>query len=344
MKSGLACRAPRMHLYMTMLAATAAVAVAKSPRLASPYLEQLPQTLRFALVAKHQELDAESKSKPGGANRFRLEEDASIILQHVRDKVPLREIKLPSRDSVTAGTNRWKYQINKWQLDGMDELCHGTQPFQKAMPPARPADSLDSTAACKLRHELHALNLELPLEMQEELVQIHACGDLTARNKRPWTIVEDGCLLEEYVAGVATVRIHMDGRRYGGVKRRLFHLKRQISYTRHAFYQARCDPEAPCMQLQHVDADRHRPCHPTRGRSRLAEGHCARARIVGAPARQLAILLLRSPCQQAAVCRCFGCLLARGRATKHDASHRAQARQQVDALESVASDRPGGRS
>jgi hypothetical protein len=176
MKSGLACRAPRMHLYMTMLAATAAVAVAKSPRLASPYLEQLPQTLRFALVAKHQELDAESKSKPGGANRFRLEEDASIILQHVRDKVPLREIKLPSRDSVTAGTNRWKYQINKWQLDGMDELCHGTQPFQKAMPPARPADSLDSTAACKLRHELHALNLELPLEMQEELVQIHACA------------------------------------------------------------------------------------------------------------------------------------------------------------------------
>jgi hypothetical protein len=78
--------APRMHLFVTMLAATASVAVATSSRLASPYLEQLPQTLRFALVAKHQELDNESKRKPGdgGNNQFRLEEDASIILQHVR--------------------------------------------------------------------------------------------------------------------------------------------------------------------------------------------------------------------------------------------------------------------
>ena len=51
-----------------------------------PYLEQLPQTLRFALVAKHQELDVESKKKPGGAtNSFRLDEDAAIIAQHVWD-------------------------------------------------------------------------------------------------------------------------------------------------------------------------------------------------------------------------------------------------------------------
>ena len=48
----LACRAPCMHLFMTMLAATASVAVATSSSLASPLLEQLPQTLRFALVAK----------------------------------------------------------------------------------------------------------------------------------------------------------------------------------------------------------------------------------------------------------------------------------------------------
>ena len=50
--SGLACRGRCMHLIMTMLAATAAVAVATSPCLASPLLEQLPQTLRFALVEK----------------------------------------------------------------------------------------------------------------------------------------------------------------------------------------------------------------------------------------------------------------------------------------------------
>ena len=69
MKLGLAClarRAPCMHLFMTMLAATASVAT--SSCLASPLLEQLPQTLRFALVAKHQELDAKAKDNPGGGN------------------------------------------------------------------------------------------------------------------------------------------------------------------------------------------------------------------------------------------------------------------------------------
>ena len=88
---------------MTMLAATASLAVATSSSLASPLLEQLPQTLRFALVAKHQELDAKAKDNPGagGNNPFSLDEDASIILQHMRDKVPIRQIKLPSRDSVT---------------------------------------------------------------------------------------------------------------------------------------------------------------------------------------------------------------------------------------------------
>ena len=65
MKLGLACLACRapcicMHLFMTMLAATASVTVATSSSLASPLLEQLPQTLRFALVAKHQELDAKA--------------------------------------------------------------------------------------------------------------------------------------------------------------------------------------------------------------------------------------------------------------------------------------------
>ena len=67
-----------MHLFMTMLAATASVAT--SSCLASPLLEQLPQTLRFALVAKHQELDAKAKDNPGagGNNPFRLDEDASI--------------------------------------------------------------------------------------------------------------------------------------------------------------------------------------------------------------------------------------------------------------------------
>ena len=75
----LACRAPCMHLFMTMLAATASVAVATSSCLASPLLEQLPQTLRFALVAKHEELDAKAKDNPGGGgnNPFSLDEDAS---------------------------------------------------------------------------------------------------------------------------------------------------------------------------------------------------------------------------------------------------------------------------
>ena len=77
-----------MHLVVSMLAATVSVAVATSPPLASPYLDLLPQTLRFALVAKHQQIDAENKKKPGGAtNPFRLDEDAAIIVQHLRDKV-----------------------------------------------------------------------------------------------------------------------------------------------------------------------------------------------------------------------------------------------------------------
>ena len=102
-----------MHLVLSMLAATTSVAVATSPRLASPYLDQLPQTLRVALVAKHQELDAENKKKRGGAtNPFRLAENAAIILQHLRDKVPLRDIKLQDRQSASAAKKRWTEHIN----------------------------------------------------------------------------------------------------------------------------------------------------------------------------------------------------------------------------------------
>ena len=69
-----------MHLFMTMLAATASVAT--SSCLASPLLEQLPQTLRFALVAKHQELDAKAKDNPGGGgnNPFSLDEKVFSVL------------------------------------------------------------------------------------------------------------------------------------------------------------------------------------------------------------------------------------------------------------------------
>ena len=120
------------------------------------------------------------------------------------------------------------------------------------MQPLPPAGSLDSVEACNLRHELYALNLELPVELQEQLIGIHARGELMQRNKmHPWTIVEDGRLLEQHVDGEATVRIAIGRRSYGSVKRRLLRLKRHISYTHYAFYQARCDPEAPSLQLQY---------------------------------------------------------------------------------------------
>jgi hypothetical protein len=138
-----------------MLAATTAAAAATSPRLASPYLNLLPQTLRFALVAKHQQLDAENKKKPGGAtNPFRLDEDAATIVQHLRDKVPLRQIKLLDRQSASAAKQRWTLHINRWHLDGMDKLRHGTLPFQNVTQPAAAADSVDSSVACKLRQQL----------------------------------------------------------------------------------------------------------------------------------------------------------------------------------------------
>ena len=147
-----------MHLVLSMLAATTAAAAATSPRLASPCLDLLPQTLRFALVAKHQQLDAENKTKPGGAtNPFRLDEDAAIIVQHLRDKVPLRQIKLLDRQSASAAKQRWTLHINRWHLDGMDELRHGTLPFQNVTQPAAAADSMDSSVAqmiamLRLRH------------------------------------------------------------------------------------------------------------------------------------------------------------------------------------------------
>ena len=89
---------PRRSLWSRMLAslmATAALLIHAVPSERVTVVEELPFTTRIAL----EQLRADEAAKRGGAGAqsLTLEDDATILVRHVRDRVSLPKILLPQR-------------------------------------------------------------------------------------------------------------------------------------------------------------------------------------------------------------------------------------------------------
>ena len=105
--------------FVSMLAATL-VAQGAATSVQATAMEQLPHTLRMSVLAWH----SANSSKPGGSTKaFRPHEDALILLQHVRDGVPLRKVLVPNREADGV-KQRWTKHLSK-KLDGLSELRAG---------------------------------------------------------------------------------------------------------------------------------------------------------------------------------------------------------------------------
>jgi hypothetical protein len=208
---------------------------------------ELPGPLRCSLHLLH----ANVAARPGGKNpdSFSAYEDASLLLQHVRDGVPLPSVQLPPR-KPGAAKNRWK-QLKK---------CLPASELHELRMQSKETQSNETTGDGRasweelLLERMREVGLKhLSPHMQEALLRGHVNGELGSvvnRTHRPWSIEEDARLLEEHVAGEPTEAIDVAGRSAGAKRRRLQRLRAKLSVASRAFVQAHCHPELPPLHLK----------------------------------------------------------------------------------------------
>ena len=243
---------------------TAATASAKDLGLA----KKLPPLLRQELEDLHFPPEGKKKKRGGaGANSFTLNMDARVLLEHVEDGVPLAQIRWPDRKQRAART-RWQDHLSS--LQNLNELrerrptmpadagnaCNASATTAEDCGSDNPSggqlDSVDGGTVQTLRDELESLRLQhVPQHVQDGLIGMHARSRNEAAAKKPWSITQDGQLLDDYLGGEEAVDIIVHGRKYGAVKRRLHTLRHRLSASRCAFHRIKCDAEAPYLHLKY---------------------------------------------------------------------------------------------
>ena len=133
----------------------------------SASVQQLPHSVLKAL----DELRSAAAAKAGGRGVKELsrEEDATILVQHVRNRRSLREIKLPDRPAETAKT-RWR-RLKRLE-PVLDDLRH----------------------AVVVESELPACTLDAELL---DALRVYREGECDRGATTHWTFTQDACLLEQ---------------------------------------------------------------------------------------------------------------------------------------------------
>ena len=167
---------------LASLMATAALLIHAVPSERVTVVEELPFTTRIAL----EQLRADEAAKRGGAGAqsLTLEDDATILVRHVRDRVSLPKILLPQRKPRTAKT-RWQDHLKKLPRLALDALrsmaahkspscsgdADGSMAAHESPSCSGDADQLASAYECELQQRLDALELELSQPLKHDLVK-----------------------------------------------------------------------------------------------------------------------------------------------------------------------------
>ena len=168
--------------------------------------QQLPLAVRLALHKVH-----EPAARGGaGSKEFSRHEDAIILLKHVRDGIPLAQIKLVGRGEQAA-KNRW--QTLKLQLrDYLHELRVAHAPSVgdgSNSASQQPVEKRESEALQRLEQ----LHLDLPTPVRHALIKLHAEKDpLQHDGRQLWSIEEDAALSASRVFGGHSCAQHNDPR------------------------------------------------------------------------------------------------------------------------------------
>ena len=234
----------------TRLMATMMLTVAAASSESLGWAEKLPRILRAELEAERAK-----PSRGGAADAFTIDEDARVLLQHVRDGRMLTRISRDlGRDKRAAG-NRWNMHLKALPSIGLLRALRSTAQASTVnacnvdLDAAARGDgacadadgdqpgSIDAAKMLLCREKLEAMQLQhVPQHVQQRRVSMHAAARQEAEQKKPWQITQDGQLLEDHLGGEATVDIVIEGRSDGAIRRRLHTLGRRLSFSRSAFH------------------------------------------------------------------------------------------------------------